>query len=112
MTAGEYAIPFTWQKRTPAAKDGFGARPDTFPPQGTLWGALDDANGGRGTAKESERAEVSATVRLRNYPGVVAGDRLVDDLGDVWTVESAVRGDNELRLDVARPRTTPTGGTA
>jgi head-tail adaptor len=112
MGAGTYRTPFEWQKRTAGTKDAFGARTDTYPAQGTLWGQLDEPSGGRGTAQESERAEYTSTVRFRNYPAVSAGDRLVDDLGAVWTVESAVRGSNELVVDVARPRFTPQGGTA
>lgn len=113
MDAGEYDTPFTHRKKTRGSKDTLGARHDTYPDQpGYLWGALDDVNGGRGTAQEVERAEYTATVRLRNYPAVEPGDRLVDDLGDVWTVETVVRGANELLVDVARPRFTPQGGTA
>lgn len=111
MPAGDYPTRFEWLKRTPGDPDGFGQRADGHPSQGYLWGVVEDLAGGRASAQESERAEITATVRLRNLPAVVAGDRLSAG-GAVWTVESAVEGDNELILDVRRPRWTAGGGKA
>jgi head-tail adaptor len=113
MRAGEYRTRLEWLQRTPGTPDGFGQRADTYPSQGYLWGAVEDLVGGRETAKESERQVTTATVRLRNYPAVVAGDRLLDvGLDTTWTVEHAVRGDNELVCEVSRPRWTAGGGEA
>lgn len=113
MGAGEYDDRLEWQKRTPGTKDGVGQRTDTYPSQGYLWGAVDDLSGGRAGYQESNRQTVTATIRVRNHPGVVAGDRLERaGLGEVWTVEHVVRGDNELVCEVTRPRWTAGGGSS
>lgn len=114
MEAGRYDHPFAWMKRTAqgGGKDSFGQPADSFASQGTLWGSLDDLSGGRASAKESDGTKVTATVKVQNYPAVVAGDRLVDgQWSETWTVDSVARGDNELVLDVSRPRWTVGGGT-
>ncbi|HEX4608855.1 MAG TPA: head-tail adaptor protein, partial [Urbifossiella sp.] len=76
MTAGEYPWRFEWLKKSAGTPDGFGQPSDSFPSQGTLWGALEGLSGSRTGSKESERQDVSATIRLRNYPAIAAGDRL------------------------------------
>jgi head-tail adaptor len=105
-----------WLKRTQAAAgDGFGQKADAFTSQGFLWCATADLAGGRRTAKESERQERTATVRIRGRVGVVAGDRLRNAaLGDLWTVDSVVFNwtDYETVCDVTAPKWTTGGGTA
>lgn len=111
--AGDYATRLEWLRRTPGAKTPAGERPATYPSAGHLWAAVEDLVGSRETAQESERQLTTATVRLRNYPGVQPGDRLRDaGLGHLWTVGHVVRGDNELVCEVTRPRWTAPGGTA
>lgn len=113
MGAGGYPTRFDWQRRTQGAADSFGQKVDQFAHAADVWGAVDDPSGGRTTRKESEGAEVLATVRVRGYPPVAAGDRLVEyGLGYTWSVLSAVRGPNEQVLDVKRPRWTAGGGLA
>lgn len=113
--AGEYRERLTWLRRVKApagTRDGFGQRADQFAEVGPLWAAVEGQSGLRTTSKESEGDQVTATVRVRQYPAIVAGDRLRSvRWGDVWTVESVVRGDNELSLEVTRPRWTTGGGT-
>ena len=74
---------------------------------------LGELTGGRESAKESTHQVLSATIRVRNYPAVVAGDRLRDVRWDeTWTINHVVPGDNEQVCDVTRPRWTASGGTA
>ncbi|VTR95238.1 : Phage_H_T_join [Gemmata massiliana] len=100
--AGAYRYRLEWLQRTKGAPTSFGERQDTFPSQGHLWCAVEDVAGNRDTQKESERQLTTATVRARNYPAVVAGDRLVDADANTWTVKTAVEGDNEMVLEVER----------
>lgn len=109
--AGEYDTPLEWRKRAGRTADGFGQPADQFTGQGTLWAAVEDLVGGRASGKESEGQQTTATVRLRNYPGVAAGDRLYDaGRGELWTVDHVARDVNELRCGVSRPRWTDGGG--
>ncbi|MDY3558120.1 head-tail adaptor protein [Gemmata sp. JC673] len=101
--AGDYRDRVQWLQRV-KGKDGFGDRRagDTWTDAGALWAAIEDVIANREGVKESEKQKTSATVRLRNYPGVVAGDKLQDLDGNVWLVKTAVNGDNELTCDVER----------
>lgn len=111
--AGDYAERLNWQRRTPGTPDSFGQRPDTFPSVADLWAAIEDSSGGRSSSKESEHQVITATIRVRQYPAIKAGDRLVSyRWGDVWTVDHVVRGENELLLEATRPRWTAGGGSA
>ena len=98
--AGGYNTRLEWLQRTAGTPDGYGQRRDTYPSQGYLWCALEDVAGNRTVEKESEKQVTSATVRIRNYPAVVPGDRLGDADGGIWTVKTAVAGDNETLCEV------------
>lgn len=113
MAAGGYPERFRWLRRQRAAggTSATGQKTDTFTAFGHLWGVTDDVVGGRASAKESERQVTTATVRLRNYPDVRAGDRL-DSAGTVWTVLHVVAGANEILCDVETPSWSAGGGTA
>lgn len=102
--AGQYVDRVEWLKRTKGVPDSFGDRKptDTYPSQGYLWAAIEDVAANRSTEKESERQLTSGTVRIRNYPAVVAGDRLVDGDGQTWTVKTVIAGDNEISCEVER----------
>lgn len=115
MGAGHFIDHLEWLQRGRGAGDGFGQKADTFASQGYLWCAVEDLDGGRASAKESEHQERTATVRIRQRPGVAAGDRLRDPIrGDVWTVTATTfdRRANELVCDVTSPKWTAGGGTA
>lgn len=114
MSAGQYSTRFAWYRRTPGSKDTYGGRGDGHPVAGYLWGSdVEDLVASRETAQESERQTTAGTVRLRNYPGVKAGDRLRDaKWGELWTVQTVARRDNETHCEVTRPRFTTGGGTA
>jgi hypothetical protein len=100
--AGAYSDRLTWLKLTAGPADGFGQKPKVYDSQGLLWGVVEDVAGGRETRKESERMVVSAVIRLRNYPAVAPGDQLRDGRGDVWTLLTAVKLDNEVYCEVER----------
>jgi hypothetical protein len=103
--AGAFIDRLEWLKRLPTAKgDGFGQRPQgAFESKGHLWCAVEDIAANRETRKESERQVTTATIRIRNYPGVKAGDQLRDAiLGQTWDVRSAVELDNETVCEVER----------
>lgn len=115
--AGHFIDHLEWLKRVPGAggTDGFGQKTDGHPNQGYLWCAIENLAGGRATAKESERQERTATIRIRGRVGIAAGDRLRNPaLSEVWTVGSVVwiRADNETVCDVTAPKFTTGGGTA
>jgi head-tail adaptor len=101
-SAGEYRTRLEWLRRTPGTPDGFGQRQDTFDPQGWLWCAIEDLAANRVTEQESERHQVTASVRIRNYPAVAPGDRLRGTDGREWEVRTAVEGDNEVLCEVRR----------
>jgi head-tail adaptor len=98
--AGEYVDRLDWGQRTKGTPDSFGQAVYTFPTQGFLWGVVEEVAGLRVTEMESEKQQTTATIRLRNYPAVAAGDRLTDGLGRVWRILSAVRGDVEVLCEV------------
>jgi head-tail adaptor len=101
--AGEYIDRLEWLQRSTAGRtlDGFGQASDPFASQGFLWGVVEDLRGGRVTEQASEHDETTATIRLRNSPAVVAGDRLVDlGRGEAWRVLSVTRGVNEVLCGV------------
>ena len=101
--AGGYRDRLEWLKQTKGTASGFGEKPSTYPSQGFLWCAVEDVAAGRVTEKESERQQTTATVRIRNYPAVAPGDRLHDvGRGELWTVRTVARGDNETRAEVDR----------
>jgi len=105
MRAGDYCIRLEWLKRIPDAQpDSFGQRPRTHESAGYLWCAIDEATANRETEKESEGQKTSATVRIRNYPAIVAGDRLYDAAeDDTWEVKTArATDDNETVCEVER----------
>lgn len=105
MKAGDYSTRLEWLKRLPHAKpDTFGQRPRTHESAGYLWCAVDDPTSNRESEKESEGQKTSATVRIRNYPAVLAGDRLSDpNEGHMWEVMTArATDDNETVCEVQR----------
>jgi hypothetical protein len=99
--AAKYRTRLEWFKRVLGTPDAFGDKPgakrsrdknDTYPSQGFLWGSIEDASGGRQTEKESERQVTTATIKLRNRPGVVAGDQLRDAArNEVWTIRTVTQ---------------------
>lgn len=101
MRAGDYRDRVQWLQRAKGA-DTFGDRRagDTYTPEGYLWGVIEDVSANREERKGANVQVTSATVRLRNYPAVVAGDRLQDLDGNVWTVKTVAAGDNEVTCDV------------
>lgn len=105
--AGEYPDRLEHKRRRVAGRDGFGQTVDVFDSRGFLWGAVENIQGNRAGTKEGERDRYTATVRLRNYPAVVAGDQLAGLT--VWTVESVVSGDNETICEVTGPTWTVGG---
>lgn len=100
--AGDYQTRLQWMKRTKSTADGYGDRKatDIYPSQGWLWCAIEDVAANRESRKEGERQVTSANVRLRNYPAIVAGDRLAGE--HVWTVLTVTEGDNETICEVER----------
>ncbi len=111
--AGEYNLRFEWLKHAYAAADGFGdvkSRTNRdrggYAPHGFLWGAIDEVAGGTAEEVQSQSERRSARVRLRQFPGVAAPDRLRDTrLDEVWEVLNTYRdGDNqELVCEVQTP---------
>jgi hypothetical protein len=99
--AGTYRDRVEWLQKTKGVPDTFGDRKPTFtyPSQGFLWAVVEDVAGGRESRLEAKRQVSTANVRLRNYPAVVAGDRLSAVLGTM-TVLSVVGGDNEVTCEV------------
>lgn len=105
MKAGDYSTRLEWLSRvTDATPDPFGQRPLTFQSAGYLWCAVEDLNPTRPTEKESEAQKTTATIRIRNYPAVMAGDRLYDAAeDDTWTIKTAhATDDNETICEVER----------
>lgn len=109
MGAGDYHDRLEWRKRVPGGRDSFGQPVDTYPSKGFLWGVVENVQGNRTGEKEQQREQLSATIRLRNYPAVKAGDQLADGDGGVWTVGSVVAGDNETTCEVTSPTWTVGG---
>ncbi len=110
--AGAFIDRLEWLKRSQGAGDGFGQKADSFASQGHLWCAVEDVSGNRAGAKGSDRQQLAATVRVRNYPELVAGDRLRDAVRDqTWTIKSVVWGDNETVCQVTAPKWTAGGGS-
>lgn len=103
--AGDYLDLVEWMKRNLAGRthDRVGQATDAFVSQGYLWSAIEIVTGGRVTELASERQQTTATIRIRNYPAVLAGDKLVDQgHGDTWKVLSAARGSDEVLCEVER----------
>ena len=101
MTPTKYPDLFAWgiYSRTP---DAFG---DTKSGEacavgGPLRGRIDGRIAKEETRFETKRATQTATISVRQYVPVKPLDRLTDvDWGDVWTVVSVQRGDNETVID-------------
>lgn len=103
--AGDYDVYFQWFAWSLGSADGFGARPDVYTTAGNLWGLVENHTAGTTQVLESSQQVDRATVRLRNYPGVKTGDRLVCtrfELPETWTVTDARRALNEVVCDVER----------
>lgn len=99
MKAGDYRDRLEWLKRTRATKDGFGAPVETYPSQGYLWCAVEEVTANRESVKDAQRQVTTATIRVRNFPAIGPGDRLSGG-GFVWSVLTAVAGDNETTCEV------------
>ncbi|QEL18533.1 hypothetical protein [Limnoglobus roseus] len=104
MPATNYPDLFAWgvYSRSP---DTFG---DPKPNEhwracGKLRGRLETRTATQETRFEGVRQVDRTTIYLRQYLSVKPLDRLTDtQWGDVWTVETARRGDNETIVDVIR----------
>lgn len=99
--AGGYTDRVEWLQRTKGVPDSFGDRKPTltYPSQGFLWAAVEDVAAGQESRLEAKRQVNTASVRVRNYPGVVAGDRLSAVLG-TFTVLTVVQAENEITCEV------------
>ena len=101
--AGEYETPFAWVRAGEPVADTFGEEHAADEQLGTLWGVAEDVAAVRETRDGVERQFTTATIRLRNYPDVVAGDQLRDLAdGELWDVLTVVAGDNEIACEVER----------
>ena len=105
MDTGRYNRSFSLLKYTPAAEaNAYNERPAAFVEQpGTLWGALKEDSASKSQDYEAMEARTNATLTLRQFPAVLAEDRLRDhQFGQVWVID-AVRlsyGTNETVLTV------------
>lgn len=104
MAAGEYPIRFAWAVHSYGTPVAEGDPVDVYAAPVNLWGGYDtDRSGAVVTSLEAESQETRATVRFRNYPAVSPLDTLTDpQTGEVWTVETARRGVNEIVCEVSR----------
>jgi len=103
MGAGAYPTRLEWSRRVRKEPDSFGEKREEWEVQAMLWGAVGDETAFRVTEKETTVQRVSATVRVRNYPPLLPGDRLADaGRGVEWFVVVATRGDNETSADCQR----------
>jgi head-tail adaptor len=103
MKAGDYNTRLEWLRKSKGSRDSFGQREDPYTPAGYLWGAVEDVAAGRTTEKQSEKQLTSATIRIRNFPDVAAGDKLREVAsGAEWEVLTVVDGDNEIEIEAER----------
>lgn len=103
-TAADYPVRFLWRRHSFGAVGPEGDPTDVFAPPAPLWGGYrTDRTGSVVTALDADTQETRATVRVRNYPDVQPLDTLTDPAsGEVWRVDTAARGRNELVCEVVR----------
>lgn len=101
MAAGRYSTTFTRLVYSMTQDTDTGAPVEVWYPQaGRLWGELSIDNGRRETEYGGLQTGQYATVTLNQYPTLDARDRLLDDEGETWVIESRYSGDNETICQV------------
>jgi head-tail adaptor len=96
MNAGGYGDRMTWKKRT-TVKNALGEDEEVFADNGFLWSAIDLGSGRNNTDYGAEQTGADAIIRVRNWPGLSALDRLYSaEWDELWIIDNIVRGDNEL----------------
>lgn len=111
--AGDYPVRLKWLGQVAGTPDTFGQKPGArrflegrapdYPVKGYVWAAIEDVSANVTTMKASDRQEIAATIRVRNWPAIGPGDQLVDErFNEVYTVSTWVRGDNELIVEVLK----------
>ncbi len=100
MGAGDYNTRFQWLKCVRTPDNVTGAKPKTFTDNGYLWGSVSWETAQLGNEFGAPRDQVTATIRVRNWPTVVASDRLVDtSTDDTYVLDGVRKGNNELIID-------------
>lgn len=103
-TAADYPIRFLWRRHSFGPTGEVGDPTDVYTAPAPLWGGYrTDRAGSIVTVLDAETQETRATVRVRNYPDVKPLDTITDQVsGEVWRVDTVIRGRNELVLDLVR----------
>lgn len=104
MSAGKYNVRFAWAVHSYDGTTAEGDPVSEYADPVNIWGGYDTDRAGTIVASlESDQQSTSASIRFRNYPAVAPLDTLTDaQTGEVWTVDTVVRGANEIRADVYR----------
>ncbi|QEL13876.1 phage head completion protein [Limnoglobus roseus] len=93
--AGDYSDRCVWQTRT-IGKDATGQDVESFPDGGFLWCSVEPETGRRQDDYGTPQTGENGTIRIRNYPGVSALDRLYrPEWDETWILDTVVYGDDE-----------------
>jgi hypothetical protein len=104
MSATAYPIRFAWAAHSYGTPDTHGQAVDVYAATVNLWGGYDgERYASTSDVLDSATAGTGCTIRIRQYPDVQALDTLTDpQTGEVWTVDTVRRGDNEVIAEVSR----------
>jgi head-tail adaptor len=100
--AGDYSSRMEWMQQS-FVQNSLGEKEEVFTSNGYLWCCIDTQTGRRQTDYGAPRSGATATIRIRNYVGVVPLDRLRNaEFGEFWVIDSISYGDDELICDCYR----------
>lgn len=94
--AGQYGDRLQWLARSINKNAQTGQDEESFDFVGYLWASVEDMTGRRQRDYGANETGADATIRVRNWPGVSALDRLTrPEWEEAYVIESIAYGDNE-----------------
>jgi head-tail adaptor len=101
MSAGDYPDRVRILRRN-ATVDEIGGVHECFFYDGWLWARVEEENGRRENEYGGTQTGADGTIYIRNYPDISPLDRIEDNYGLVWRIDSIHQGDDELLATVSR----------
>lgn len=96
MIAGKYSAKFEWLQASTLKETTYGQEKMTWSNNGELWCEVEELSASEQLGYGATMSEATARIRVRQYPGVRAVDRLESKTwNEVYQIDGVYRGNNE-----------------